>query len=629
MIRQKFILSNNLLATVLVSSLVITLILAAGVVPGHAQERRSVQVLTQRIEAGDVHYYQLPDLNAGETLSIYVTGTSGNFDPFTALVDGRVEPSVLEESFFAEIEQAVASGQDPFAVSPQIASSLFVAWDDDSGGGYDAVFSKRIQEDGDYQLLVSSSPGRKTFGDYKLLIGINAPEVLTGDALPTDDDGVAILDRAASEIGVAVQETTGSVTVDTPSSILTLKPIEAGDTLYIYIEATSGDLTPIIRLQDFGQKILRTGNLSGEQRSTSLEFTFPERGINYLLEISGGVEDGGASEGEYRLLAGVNTPEVLTGEAATNEKPVFSEPTEVQVGVRLEQITDVDQVSENFSAVASIKMSWVDPKLAFRPDSCQCTFKALTLPEFRLLIAKNGTTWPEFAILNQQGNRWTQNQNIVVFTDGKINYIERFTTILQAPDFDFRQYPFDTQEFFIRIVSLYPEEFYVLQDLEGFSEVGEAPGEEEWLITDFNTTINSLESNSQFSFRFLAQRHIDYYVLRIFAPILLIIFISWITFFLKDFSKRIDIGAGNLLLFIAFNFTISDDLPRLGYMTFMDTVLISAFSISVLIVTLNVFFKRLELSGRGDLAQRIDNFSIWFFLASYIVVGVLLIAVFS
>ncbi len=627
MIGPKTILRKNLLSAVLVSSLVITLILAAGVVPGHAQERRSVQVLTQRIEAGDVHFYQLPDLNAGETLSIYVMGTSGNFDPFTALLDGGVEPSVLEKSFFAEIEQAVVSGQDPFVVLPQVARSLFIAWDDDGGGGYDAVFSKRIPEDGDYQLLVSSSPGRRTFGDYKLLIGINAPEVLTGDALPTDDR-IAILDKAASGLGVAAQEMTGSVTVDRPSSFLTLNPVEAGDTLYIFIEATSGDLAPIIRLQDFGRKTLRTGNLLGEQRSATLEFTFPERGCNYVLEISGCCEEGGVSEGEYRLLAGVNTPEVLMGEAATKGKPVFLEPTEVQVGVKLEQITEVDQVSENFSAVASIKMSWVDPKLAFRPDSCQCSFKVLTLPEFRLLVAKNGTTWPEFSILNQQGNRWTQNQNIVVFTNGEINYFERFTTTLQAPDFDFRQYPFDTQEFFIRILSLYPEEFYILQDLEGFSEVGENTGEEEWLITEFNTTIDRLESNSQFSFRFLAQRHIDYYVLRIFAPILLIIFISWITFFLKDYDKRIDVGAGNLLLFIAFNFTISDDLPRLGYMTFMDAVLISAFSISVLIVTLNVFFKRLEISGRGDLAQRIDNYSIWFFLAVYIVVGVLLVTVF-
>ena len=628
MIGPKTIRRKNLLAIVLVFSLVLTLMLAAGVIPGHAQERKSVQVLTQRIEAGELHFYQLPDLNAGETLSIYALGTSSNFDPFIALSDESLDPSVLKETFFAEVDQVIASGEDPFAALPQIAGALFIEWDDDSGGGYDAVFSKRILEDGDYQLLVSSSPGRRTFGDYTLLIGINAPEVLTGDALPTGD-GIAVLDRAASEIGVAVQEKTGSVTVDKPSSFLTLNPIEAGDTLYIFIEATSGDLAPTIRLQDYGRKTMRAGNLSGEQRSATLKFTFPEQGLNYALEISGCCEEGGASTGEYRLLAGVNTPEVLMGEAATKGKPVFLEPTDVQVGVKLEQITDVDQVSENFGIVATIKMNWIDPKLAFTPDSCQCAFKVLTFLEFQLLVAKNGTKWPEFSILNQQGNRWTQNQNIVVFTDGKIDYFERFTATLQAPDFNFRQYPFDTQEFFIRIVSLYPEDFYVLQDPEGFSEIGEAPGEEEWLITDFNTTVDSLESSSQFSFRFLAQRHIDYYVLRIFAPILLILFISWITFFLKDFGKRIDIGAGNLLLFIAFNFTISDDLPRLGYMTFMDAVLISAFSISVLIVTLNVFFKRLEISGRGDLAHRIDNYSIWFFLVAYIVVWSVLKAVFS
>ena len=86
-----------------------------------------------------------------------------------------------------------------------------------------------------------------------------------------------------------------------------------------------------------------------------------------MLEISGCCEEGGVSEGKYRLLAGVNTPDVLKGEAATAGKPVFLEPTNVQVGVKLEQITDVDQVSENFSAVASVEMRWVDPKLAFRP----------------------------------------------------------------------------------------------------------------------------------------------------------------------------------------------------------------------------------------------------------------------
>ena len=129
------------------------------------------------------------------------------------------------------------------------------------------------------------------------------------------------------------------------------------------------------------------------------------------------------------------------------------------------------------------------------------------------------------------------------------------------------QRPFDTQEFYIRIDSLWPEEYYVFGELEGYSEVGQQLGEEEWTITAFDTEISSETASTnrataRFSFGFEAKRHISFYVIRILLPILIILSVSWVTFFLKDYSKRVDVAAGNLLLFIAFNFTISDSLPR-------------------------------------------------------------------
>jgi hypothetical protein len=219
--------------------------------------------------------------------------------------------------------------------------------------------------------------------------------------------------------------------------------------------------------------------------------------------------------------------------------------------------------------------------------------------------------WPAFVFFNQQDRRWTQNQLVAVEPDGHALYFERFTVTLQAPDFDFRSFPFDEQVFYVRIDLLIPEERFIYSELEGFSAVGEQLGEEEWTVTSFEVEIDSQEFGSRFNFIFTAQRVIGYYVTRILVPLLLIILVSWVAFFLNDYVKRIEVTAGNLLLFIAFNFAIAGDLPRLGYMTFIDVLLMATFAISVLIVAFNVLLQRLEVHEKGALAQSLDRYTLW------------------
>ena len=609
------------------------LLFASTMFPVQAQESRKIQEIVGRFEQFGAVFYNLPGRQAGEKLYLYAEGLSGNFDPFIALSDQPIDIATLANDFDNRIEETITAGGDPVQVIPEFADQVFLAWDDDSGPGYAAALELNIPLDGDYQLMLISSPGRETFGDYRLQVGLEAPDVLDGTAEPTGA-AIALADRQRSRAGAAIQELTGTLTESKRSTFFSLNRMDARQTLYVHAVATAGDLRPIVTLLDFGGKPVASGNFSGQETSAVMEYMFEEEADGFRIELESCCQDDTVSSGDYRLLIGLNEPSVLEGRGTTTGPQIAKQPIPVQVGVKMQQITSVDQKAENFGVVATLQMEWQDPALAFSPDTCQCGFKTFTGSSFAQFADSIGVIWPQFTLFNQQGRRDTQNAVAVVWSDGRALFFERFSVTLQAPDFDFRTFPFDTQVFFIRVDSLFGEEFFQFTNLPGFSALGDQLGEEEWIVTDFETSIENVQASTQnvtsrFNFRFGANRHLNFYIFRIFVPVGIIILVAWITFFLKDYGKRVDVSAGNLLLFIAFNFTISDDLPRLGYLTFMDTILVSTFIVTSLVIVFNVYLKRLEVTGKENFALKIDQYMIWVYPLAYIIAFALVTLLFT
>ncbi|NIP29319.1 MAG: hypothetical protein GTO02_02560 [Candidatus Dadabacteria bacterium] len=91
---------------------------------------------------------------------------------------------------------------------------------------------------------------------------------------------------------------------------------------------------------------------------------------------------------------------------------------------------------------------------------------------------------------------------------------------------------------------------------------------------------------------------------------------------MRDFARRVDISVSNLLVFVAFNFTLGSDLPRLGYLTFMDNVIIIAFAVTCLGVVCNVLLRRIEVKGNRELADYLDHYITWGYPA-LVIVGLL------
>jgi hypothetical protein len=602
----------------------VTILLAATFVatPAIAQEDpepRQVQELTGRLERdGDAIWYLLPELEEGTVLYVLAERATGNLDPFVMVAATGIAGGSLAKQFSSEVALAVAEGHDPVDVVPETANERFLAWDDDSGGGFAAALEFQVPETGDYQLGIASAPLNPTFGEYRLLIGLDEPSVLVGTAEPNGEE-IAFFSAETDVSSAAVQEITGSLSEDEPVSYLRLGGFDAGDKLYVYIEATAGDLVPQAVLRAYGTKPIRNAVRVTEDPIATLEHAFTAEENSYGLEISG--QDG--TTGEYRLLIGRNVPQTLLGNVQEKGTVIARPPIEVEVGVKLQQITNIDQTGEMYGAVYTLQMQWTDPALAFSPADCHCEYRSFSGDDFEKFVTVNDITWPDFTLINQQGNRWIQDQVVTITPNGKATYLERFTTDFQAPDFDFRQFPFDTQDFFLAVDSLLPWELVRYSASDTFNEVGNQLGEEEWYVTRSGTVISKRQvsnenATARFKFFFSSKRHITFYVIRILVPLGLIIVVAWITFFMEDYGKRVEATSANLLLFIAFNFTISDDLPRLGYVTFLDALLLCTFVISVLVVIFNVYLKRQENRGRIEEVERIDRYMIWFYPLVYI-----------
>ncbi len=237
-----------------------------------AQSSGGVQEFTGAIgKNDDGYYYDLFDLQAGQTVYLYMEALSGDLDPY--LYFGNLD--------FTEVYTE----------------------DDDSGGNLNAALEFVVPADGDYSTYVTHIEG--TTGDFRYLIGIDVPSVLDGSALPTGDE-VAFLYNAAK-----VQEFSGTVAEDGTGQYYDMFDLVEGDTLYLYVEAQSDQIDPYLYLGnlDFSEVLLEDDD-SGGNFDPAIEFNIPADG-DYSIYVSA-IE---GTFGDYRLLIGLNAPDVLDGTA--------------------------------------------------------------------------------------------------------------------------------------------------------------------------------------------------------------------------------------------------------------------------------------------------------------------------
>jgi len=321
-----------------------------------------------------------------------------------------------------------------------------------------------------------------------------------------------------------------------------------------------------------------------------------------------------------------------------NERPLLTppdknNPTPVHVGLFVEDLRDVDAITSSFSFRGVLTNSWHDPRLAFDPAVEGVTEKIYYGEEALALAEK---IWsPRSFPVNQVDQVQITERVFRIEPDGTVHGDANFGLRLAAK-FDLRRFPFDQQQLTLEVESFSwdaSQLVYVADDsTTGFDDEFEIP---EWTIADVSayeekvSVVRSTEPFSRLVLTIDLDRQSGFYLWKILLPLLIIVALSWSVFWMVEdrFGMRVRVSATGILTIVAFQFVASQNLPRIGYLTLMDKVMVISFLLLAVTVLQSYIVSRFQ-DGHPQTALRIDVVSRWLFPLAYVALmsGVLLLA---
>ena len=301
----------------------------------------------------------------------------------------------------------------------------------------------------------------------------------------------------------------------------------------------------------------------------------------------------------------------------------------VETGLFLTNLIDVDEVKEMFRVSGYLFMTWKDARLAFSPASGE-TDRSYN-PD-RIWI-------PRVFLINATVQREKTNVNVRGEPDGTIHYLELFKAELTT-SFYLEPFPFDTESLEIFVQPFLDERgTMTLEYDDQVAGIGSEPFVElaQWKILGLkgaqqrHAIAKTGKEISELEIDVIVQRRYWYYIWKVFLPLLAMVAIAYSAFWIKvsDYYTQISLTLTAILTEIAFLFAISTSLPKVPYLTFIDAFFLVSFGFSCgCIVELVAIHQGIE-GNWPEYAARVRTISRVLYPIIYVAVLVVIAFVFS
>jgi len=307
-----------------------------------------------------------------------------------------------------------------------------------------------------------------------------------------------------------------------------------------------------------------------------------------------------------------------------------SGPTQISTLIWVVDINGIDSARQSFTADVVVVLRWKDPRLAHSGTG---------VAHYSLDQIWN----PRVSIENETSSvSHRLPDSVEVEADGSVLYRQRydgsFTQALRLKSF-----PFDKQTFRVHLVAVryspnevqfVPDQKWVKSGLRQGAGISPSITLPDWTIEQWDikplgyALVPGLVEYSGYSFEFTASRNVQYYILKVILPLVLIVIMSWTVFWIDPIhsNSQISVAVTSMLTLIAYRFAIDSQLPRLPYMTLLDafiltsTVLVFFSLIEVLITTI------LETNKHRERAKKLDRNCRIIFPAIFVIASIAIFA---
>ncbi|VDO00083.1 unnamed protein product [Rodentolepis nana] len=301
----------------------------------------------------------------------------------------------------------------------------------------------------------------------------------------------------------------------------------------------------------------------------------------------------------------------------TNERPSekLDIPTEVSVNMKVLAIFSVDVRTMDYYIDALLRQTWVDPRLAWDHHE---DFKNYTQPLVSPTLKDNIWTPDLFFRNGKDGylHKMTlPNFLLRVHPNGEVLYSQKITMRFSC-QMDLSTFPMDTQYCHMNIGSY----GYTLSELKFiWREKEPVELQSNLQLSEFNTPTNftTFDCTAQSSTstgnytclmaEFTLKRQLGSYLVTTYIPNILIIMVSWLSFYVSVDAApaRVPLGLLSLLGLLTQASSITGNLPRVSYIKAIDLWLIFSiiFVIGVLVeyaIAITMLRQKRKETWRGD-----------------------------